>query len=41
MIPLNNSYTTSGNGVEGAGRPELPLEQKSQKTIQNEDAIDN
>lgn len=41
MVPLNNSYTTSGNGVEGAGRPELPLEQKSQKTIQNEDAIDN
>ena len=38
FIPLSSSYTESGTGEVGA--PEKKLEDKSQKTIQNEDAID-
>ena len=42
LIPLSSSYTESNKPNGGkVGRPTLPLEQKSQKTIQNEDAIDN
>ena len=40
LIPLNNSYTQSSSSGS-VGRPELPLDQKSQKTIQNQNAIDN
>lgn len=41
LIPLSSSYTESGNGTGKVGRPELPLEQKSVKTIQNEEALDH
>lgn len=41
LIPLNTSYTESNKDSKEVGRPSLPLEQKSQKTIQNEDAINN
>ena len=37
FIPLQTSYTESSGEV---GAPEKPLEQKAEKTIQNEDAID-
>lgn len=37
LIPLSSSYTQSGE----VGRPEKDLEDKSPKTIQNEDAINN
>ena len=37
FIPLQTSYTESSGKV---GAPEKPLEKKSEKTIQNEDAID-
>ena len=37
LIPLSTSYTESGNGP---GRPELPAEQKSAKTIANEKSLD-
>ena len=40
LIPLSSAYTqTAGTGK--VGRPELPADQKSQKTIQNEQALDN
>lgn len=38
LIPLSSSYTQSEGKV---GAPEKPLEEKSPKTIQNEDAIDH
>ena len=38
LIPLSTSYTESGNGP---GRPELPVEQKSEKTIANEKSLDS
>ena len=37
LIPLSTSYTESGNSP---GRPELPAEQKSAKTIANEKSLD-
>jgi hypothetical protein len=39
LIPLSTSFTETDNG--GPGRPELPEDQKSEKTIANEKAIDN
>ena len=41
LTPLSSSFTQSSSSGEGAGRPEKKLEEKSQKTIQNEDAINN
>lgn len=38
LIPLTSAYTQSSGKV---GRPELPTDQKSQKTIQNEQSLDN
>ena len=38
LQPLNSAYTQSNGKV---GRPELPLDEKSPKTIQNEESIDN
>lgn len=38
LIPLSSAYTQGSGQV---GRPELPADQKSQKTIQNEQALDN
>lgn len=38
LIPLSSSYTQSDNPV---GRPAMKTEDKSPKTIQNEDAINN
>lgn len=37
LIPLSTAYTESGNSP---GRPELPAEQKSAKTIANEKSLD-
>jgi hypothetical protein len=37
LIPLSTSYTESG---AGPGRPELPAQQKSAKTIANEESLD-
>ena len=37
LKPLSSSYTQSGE----VGRPKLPLDEKSPKTIQNEESIDN
>ena len=37
LIPLSTSYTESG---KSPGRPELPAEQKSEKTIANEKSLD-
>lgn len=38
LIPLSSSYTQSSGEV---GRPKLPVEEKSPKTIQNEESLDN
>ena len=38
LIPLESSYTQSSGQV---GRPALPVEEKSPKTIQNEESLDN
>lgn len=38
LKPLNSAYTQSGNGEVGA--PEKPIEEKSPKTIQNEESLD-
>lgn len=38
LVPLNSSYTQSANPV---GRPALSPEEKSPKTIQNEESLDN
>lgn len=40
LIPLSSAYT-QGGGTGKVGRPELPAEQKSVKTIQNETSLDN
>ena len=40
LIPLSSAYTQAA-GTGKVGRPELPADQKSQKTIQNEQALDN
>ena len=37
LIPLSTSYTESGNSP---GRPEKPAEEKSEKTIANEESLD-
>ena len=37
LVPLSTAYTESGNSP---GRPELPAEQKSAKTIANEKSLD-
>jgi hypothetical protein len=37
LIPLSTAYTESGNNP---GRPELPAQQKSAKTIANEESLD-
>ena len=37
LIPLSTAYTESGNSP---GRPELPAQQKSAKTIANEESLD-
>ncbi len=42
LKPLSSSYTQSGDGeTNKPGAPEKPLEQKEDKTIRNEEAIDN
>lgn len=38
LVPLSSAYT---QGTGQVGRPELPADQKSQKTIQNEQSLDN
>ena len=38
LLPLQSSYTQSSGEV---GRPKLPVEEKSPKTIQNEQSLDN
>ena len=38
LIPLSSAYTQGSGQV---GRPTLPADQKSQKTIQNEQSLDN
>ena len=38
LQPLASAYTQSTGKV---GRPELPLDQQSEKTIQNEQSLDN
>ena len=38
LQPLNSAYTQSSGEV---GRPELPLDEKSPKTIQNEESMNN
>lgn len=42
LLPLQSAYTQSGTGTGTGevGAPEKPLEEKSQKTIQNEQSID-
>lgn len=40
LVPLSSSYTQSESSGK-VGRPEKNLEDKAQKTIQNEDAINN
>ena len=37
LIPLSTAYTESGNSP---GRPELPAQEKSAKTIANEKSLD-
>lgn len=39
LIPLSSAYTQSSTGE--VGRPSLPEEEKSEKTIQNEQSLDN
>ena len=41
LIPLSSSYTeTNNSGTGKVGAPELPLEEKSEKTIRNEESLD-
>lgn len=40
LIPLSTSYTETNNNNEG-GAPQKPEEEKSDKTIQNEESMDN
>lgn len=37
LLPLNSSYTSTGE----PGRPEKPIEEKSEKTLQNEESLNN
>jgi hypothetical protein len=39
LIPLSTAFTETGN-EKGPGRPELPAEKKSAKTIANEKSLD-
>lgn len=41
LLPLQSSYTQSKTGTGQVGRPPLPVEEKSPKTIQNEQSLDN
>lgn len=41
LIPLSSSYTQGEAGTGEVGRPKLPDDQKSDKTIQNEESLDN
>lgn len=41
LIPLTSSYTQSATGSGESGAPEKKTEDKAEKTIQNEDAIDH
>ena len=41
LIPLASSYTQSGNGEGEVGRPKLSTEEKSPKTLQNEESLNN
>lgn len=41
LIPLASSYTQSGNGEGQVGRPKLSTEEKSPKTLQNEESLNN
>ena len=43
LKPLNSAYTQSGNNVDSSevGAPEKTPEEKSPKTIQNEESLDN
>ena len=40
LLPLSSAYT-QGSGTGKVGRPELSPEEKSVKTIQNEQSLDN
>ena len=40
LIPLASSHTQSG-GQDGPGRPVLPADEKSPKTLRNEESLDN
>lgn len=40
LIPLQSAFTQSAAGGREAGRPEKDLDQKSQKTIQNEKSLE-
>lgn len=40
LIPLSSAYTHSADNEDG-GRPKLAEEEKSEKTVKNEDSIDN
>ena len=41
LLPLQSAYTQSNTGTGQVGRPALPVEEKSPKTIQNEQSLDN
>lgn len=41
LIPLSSSYTQSGDASENNGAPEKKTEDKAEKTITNEDSINN
>jgi hypothetical protein len=41
LLPLSSAYTQSGDGTGKVGRPALDLEEKSVKTIQNEESLDH
>jgi len=41
LRPLSSSYTQSGDATDEGGRPEQEQEDKAEKTIQNEESLDN
>lgn len=41
LVPLSSSYNNNSQGTGEVGRPALPDEEKSDKTIQNEKSLDN
>ena len=41
LIPLASSYTQSGSAEGEVGRPTLPVDEKSPKTLQNEESLNN